>query len=194
MGLPLRAVFWQLPAFSVPAVGNAPRPSGVGAPKVLPMNHLRFSCSMLLGVVLLACSPKFIPNTDVEDTEHNREIIQFCEEYRRAVERRNIGLLLKLAHPSYYEDGGNIDASDDLDYAGLADYLREQFAETRAIRYEIRYRRVGEGRKNTIYVDYTYSASFKIPTERGEIWQRKVADNRLELIPEGETFRILSGM
>jgi hypothetical protein len=101
---------------------------------------------------------------------------------------------LKLAHPNYYEDGGNIDASDDLDYAGLEEYLRGKFAETRAIRYEIRYRRVGEGRKNTIYVDYTYSASYKIATGEGEIWQRKVADNRLELVPEGETFRILSGM
>jgi hypothetical protein len=142
----------------------------------------------------VACTPKYIPNTDVDDTEPNRKIVEFCEEYRRAVEKRNIALLLKLAHPSYYEDGGNIDATDDLDYAGLRDYLESRFAETRAIRYEIRYRRVGEGRKNTVYVDYTYSASYKIPTPQGEIWQRKVADNRLELLPEGETFRILAGM
>jgi hypothetical protein len=147
-----------------------------------------------IGLMLAACMPKYIPNTDVEDTEENRRIIEFCEEYRRAVERRNVAMLLKLAHPSYYEDGGNIDASDDLDYAGLKEYLETQFAQTRAIRYEIRYRRIGEGRKNTIYVDFTYSASFKIPTEAGEIWQRKVADNRLEIVPEGETFRILSGM
>jgi hypothetical protein len=158
------------------------------------MTLTRLMLVLCFALTAAACSANLIPNTDVEDTEHNRRIIQFCEDYRRAVEKRNIGLLLQMAHPSYYEDGGNIDASDDLDYAGLEEYLRGQFVETRAIRYEIRYRRVGEGRKNSIYVDYTYSASFKIPTDEGEIWQRKVADNRLELIPEDDSFRILSGM
>ena len=158
------------------------------------MLQFRSLNGFLVAVVLAGCAAKNIPNTDVEDTDGNRKVIEFCEEYRRAVEKRNIALLLKLAHPSYYEDGGNIDASDDLDFAGLKEYLVAQFVETRAIRYEIRYRRVGEGRKSTVTVDYTYSASYKIPTEAGEIWQRKVADNRLELVPEGETFRILSGM
>jgi hypothetical protein len=140
------------------------------------------------------CSQQYIPNTDVEDSEFNRQVIQFCEEYRRAVEQRKIGLLLQLAHPSYYEDGGNIDPTDDLDYAGLKVCLEEQFRETKAIRYEIRYRRVGKGRREVITVDYTYSASYKIPTERGDIWRRTVADNRLELVAHGDTFRIVSGM
>jgi hypothetical protein len=155
---------------------------------------VRLFATLLALLALSGCAQKLIPNTDVADTEKNRKVVEFCEEYRRAVEKRNISLLLKLAHPSYYEDGGNIDASDDLDYAGLRDYLESKFSETRAIRYEIRYRRVGEGRKSTVTVDFTYSASFKIPGPEGEVWQRKVADNRLELLPQGDTFRILSGM
>ena len=141
-----------------------------------------------------ACSAQTIPNTDVEDSDLNRDVIEFCEEYRRAVERRNVALLLKMAHPHYYEDGGNIDPSDDIDYAGLEEYLEQQFKVTKAIRYEIRYRRVGKGRKDIIFVDFTYSASYKIPTDKGDIWRRTVADNRLELVPHGETFRIMSGM
>jgi hypothetical protein len=43
-------------------------------------------------------------------------------------------------------------------------------------------------------VDYTYSASYKLVTEDGDIWRRRVADNRLELVPEGESFRIVAGM
>lgn len=152
-----------------------------------------------LAVVTLAagasgCGAHTIPNTDVEDTSANRRVIQFCEDYRRGVERRNIGLLMKLAHPSYYEDGGNNDSSDDIDRAGLAEYLHDRFAKTKAIRYEIRYRRVGEGRRSTVYVDYTYSASYKVPTPRGDVWRRTVADNRLELVPNGESFLILSGL
>jgi len=150
---------------------------------------------ILSALALLAgCATRYIPNTDVEDTDANRRVIDFCEQYRHAVETRNVPVLLKLADPKYYEDGGNADASDDLDFAGLKDYLEDRFRETRAIRYEIRYRRVGEGRKNSIFVDYTYSASYKIPTPTGDLWRRRVADNRLEIVPQGDSFRILSGM
>jgi hypothetical protein len=152
--------------------------------------------ALILLVVLgsMGCSREYIPNTDVENTDLNRKVIHFCEEYRHAVERRNTALLLKMADPSYHEDGGNADATDDLDYAGLRDYLEGKFGDTKAIRYEIRYRRVGKGRGNEIYVDYTYSASYKLGTAEGEIWRRTVADNRLELVPHGETYRVVAGM
>lgn len=145
-------------------------------------------------VWLAGCAHQRIPNTDVEETDFNRRVIEFCEEYRRAVERRNVGLLLRFAHPRYYEDGGSIDTSDDLDYPGLKGYLDGQFKQTSAIRYEIRYRRVGKDTRGNVLVDYTYSASYKVPSSNGDVWRRRVADNRLELIPEGEKFRILSGM
>jgi hypothetical protein len=152
-----------------------------------------FACC--LGLLLSSCSRQYIQNTDVEETDFNLRVIEFCEEYRHAVERRNVALLLKLAHPSYYEDGGNIDTSDDLDYAGLQEYLQKRFREVTAIRYEIRYRNVSEGRNNHIYVDFTYSASYKLPTPDGFVWRRRVADNRLELVADkGGGFRIVAGM
>jgi hypothetical protein len=144
--------------------------------------------------VLAGCGGQVIPNTDVEDSPTNRSIIQFCEEYRKAVEQRNTARLLQMAHETYYEDGGNVDATDDLDYAGLKAYFETKFRDTKAIRYEIRYRRIGQGRKDVIFVDYTYSASYKLHTETGDVWKRTVADNRLEMIQEGEKFRILAGM
>jgi hypothetical protein len=152
---------------------------------------LALLCTLPLGT---ACHPHLIPNTDVEDTRENRAIIDFCETYRRAVEQRDVHRLLQLASDDYYEDGGNIDSSDDLDKAGLEEYLRGKFSDATAIRYEIRYRRVGKGRKDTMYVDYTYSASYKLPTAEGDVWRRTVADNRLELVPKGDGFQILTGM
>lgn len=149
---------------------------------------------LIAGVAASACRTQYIPNTDVEDTDDNRRVIEFCEEYRKAVERKNVPRLLEMAHPAYYEDGGNSDSTDDIDYTGLRSYLKEQFAGTNSIRYEIRYRRVGKGRKNTIEVDFTYTASYRVPTEEGDVWRRAVADNRIELIPHGESYRILSGM
>jgi hypothetical protein len=161
-----------------------------------PVPSLRSLLPLLVLSVLftLGCTHQYILNTEVEDTEFNRRVIEYCEQYRHAVEQRATARLLKMAHPSYYEDGGNVDASDDLDYEGLEKYLNAEFNKTRAVRYEIHYRKVSEGRKNTVLVDYTYSASYKIPTQHGDVWRRRVADNRMQLAREGDGFRILSGM
>lgn len=150
---------------------------------------------MVLGPHLAGCEQHVIPNTDVADTALNRKIVEFCEEYRHAVENRKVGQLLNMAHPKYYENGGNIDATDDIDRAGLKDFLDERFRDARAIRYEIRYRRVEITKEEKVFVDYTYSASYKIPGATGEeVWHRQVADNRLELVPYEDTYLILSGM
>lgn len=147
-----------------------------------------------VGVGAAGCSTTYIENTDVPDNEENRKLIDFCESYRHAVERKSIADLIKLASPDYYEDGGNVDASDDLDYAGLQDYLANKFQDAKSIRYEIRYRRITK-EHDRYFVDYTYSASFRIPTPRGtDQWQRKVDDNRLELVKKDDSFLIVAGM
>ena len=158
---------------------------------------LRASALLLtisLSLSALACTHEYLPNTDVEDNDFNRRVIEFCEDYRHAVERKNVGILLRLADERYYEDGATIDTSDDLDLAGLMAYLETKFRDVKSIRYEIHYRNVSFGRNKEIYVDYTYSASYQIPTSKGDMWRRTVADNRLALSTKGESFKILSGM
>lgn len=148
-----------------------------------PPRNLSFAL-LALAATLAACTSHYIPNTDVEDTSENREAVLFCEKYRRAVERRDAPLLMSLISPRYYEDGGNADASDDLDYAGMRDYLQKQLKDAKAIRYEIRYRRVISSKDTErMFVDYTYSASYKVPgLEDKDEWRRTVSENRLELV------------
>ena len=76
----------------------------------------------LLGVLMLGCAPTYIKNTKVPNTPDNREIIQFVERYRTAIEHRDNDLLLSLVSPRYLENASTTDKSDD-DY-GLASYLR----------------------------------------------------------------------
>jgi hypothetical protein len=140
------------------------------------------------------CSKSYIPNTDVENTSANRKIIAFCEDYRHAVEDKDVGKLLSMASPRYFEDGGNTNPEDDMDYDGLKDSLTSTFVKTQTIRYEIRYRKVAVNENKRVFVEYTYSASYRIPGLKGEEWKHTVADNRLELVPEGEGYKILAGM
>lgn len=142
---------------------------------------------------LVGCSTAYIPNTDVPDTEENRKLITFCERYRKAVERKDVRDMLKMASPKYYEDGGNMDASDDIDFAGLKQFLTERFDDAVGVRYEIRYRRVTRENER-IFVDYTISGSWRIPTTQGDQWKRMVDDNRLEIIEVDDDFRIMTGM
>jgi hypothetical protein len=144
-------------------------------------------------IVAVSCSPKFIPNTEVEDTKDNRAIISFCERYRHAVEDLNIGLLLSLASPNYFDDSGTVSGTDDMDKSGLETVLKERFKSVETIRYEIDYRKVYV-KKNTIYVEYTYTTSFRYNINGEPRWENKTADNRLELERVEDGFLILSGM
>ncbi len=141
----------------------------------------------------LGCAKTYIPNTDVPDNTENRKLISFCEQYRKAVARKDVAELIKLASPDYYEDGGNVDASDDIDFSGLQEFLSQRFQDAKSIRYEIRYRRVTRER-DRIFIDYTFTASWRIPVGNSEQWERKVDDNRLQLVEKGDSYLIIGGM
>ncbi len=141
----------------------------------------------------LGCGAALIPNTDVEDNAENRQIIEFMEGYRHAVEDRNIGKLLKLASPDYYDDSGTPSANDDVDYEGLATKLATWKERLVKVRYEIRYRRVTRVRER-IFVDFTYTGSFHLKTEAGDHAVRRLEDNRVVLAQNDDGFLILSGM
>lgn len=163
-------------------------------PARLAARHVALAAIALAAFGSLGCTKTMIPNTDVEDTSDNRKVVSFCEEYRHGVEEKNVGLLLKLASQRYFEDGGNANAEDDIDFAGLKDYLTTTFMKTQAIRYEVRYRKISTSENNRVLVDFTYAASFRLPGVKQEEWRHTVAENRLELVKEGESFKILSGM
>lgn len=177
--------------------------SRLGSARATALRGLATALVGALGLSAAGCAPRFIPDTDVVDNAENRRVIVFCEAYRKAVERKDVATLLGMAAPGYYEEGPNADASDDIDYAGLKDYLTKKYADATNIRYEIRYRRItAEARAcvdsheacDRVYVDYTYSGSYRLGTNDGEKWKSTVEENRLELVPHGETYLVVTGM
>jgi hypothetical protein len=157
------------------------------------LRHLASSVTLALAAAAGGCAAQTIPNTAVPDTQANREVIAFCETYRHALEQRDAGALLAMASPRYYENGGTPEGEDDYDITGLRDILRETLSRVQAVRYEFRYRRVTV-EDDQVLVDYTYSGSFRVETDEGHRWFRRVADNRLELERVGGEYRITAGM
>src|SRR5579863_7656885 len=139
----------------------------------MPGTRALFGCSMrtllLLAVlVLTGCAKTFIPNTDVLDTSENRKVILFCEQYRHAVEEKNVGQLLKLASPAYHRKSVGNSNDEDVDYVSLKEFLTTTFLQTDAIRYEIRYRKVTFEETTHVHVDYTFAASYRVPGVKKE--------------------------
>jgi hypothetical protein len=164
-----------------------------GAPAMKLSNSLFLILATALALAAAGCGKKYIPNTQIEDTEFNREIIGFCERYRHAVEDMNIGLLLSLASPRYFDNAGSPTGDDDFDRTGLEEVLNERFRAVKAIRYEIRYRDIFE-QQNVVYVEFTYTLSFQYDVGGETKWSNKTADNRLEIERVDGGYLILAGM
>lgn len=155
--------------------------------------------TLLFGVVLFVSAgcAKTIPNTDVRDTAFNREILEFMERYRAAVNERDIGRILSLCSPLYLDDMGTPDGGDDLDIRGLAEKLAVWESRVNDIRYDIRYRRVTY-EQDKVYVEYTYRASFELKdadADRGK-WTRRIGDHRAVLVRNeaDDDWAFLSGL
>ena len=147
-----------------------------------------------LVLAVTGCTKTLIPNTDVNDTAENRDVIFFCERYRKDLEDRSVGDLIKLMSPAYFETGGNTKTGDDADFDKIHEFLVGDFLKTTGVRYEIRYRRVTFTEQSHILVDFTYAAAWKIPGAKGDEWHHRVADDRLDLVRDGESYKILRGM
>ncbi|MBX3251258.1 MAG: hypothetical protein KF901_29035 [Myxococcales bacterium] len=151
----------------------------------------------LCGLSLVGCT-KNIPNTTVQDTAENREIVSFVEEYRHAVENRNVSRLLELASPRYLDDNGTPQGDDDVDFETLRTRLSAWRDRVLDVRYEIKYRRVSRDHTR-IFVEFRYTASFRVVTGSGERWARRLADHRIILTREeteggDRRLAILAGM
>lgn len=145
------------------------------------------------GTFLPSCAGTLIPNTDVPDTPDNREIVDFIEGYRHAVEERNPAGIMRLVSERYFDDNGTPGSDDDIDYEGLRDRFQRWEGDVIDIRYEMRYRRITFD-PDRVFVDFTYTGSFKVRDVDGERWSRRLADNRIEIVREDQELRIISGL
>jgi hypothetical protein len=172
--------FEQLMVFRIPRIPrNSPRLAG----------PLAAAC-----LALCACEPTLIPNTHVEDTSDNREVIDFVEKYRQAIETRNTIALLALASTNYFDDLGTPSGTDDIDYDGLKAALVRMREEVLGARYQISYRAVTFDTEQRVLVDMLYTGWFRVNGHDGPEWKRRLEPHRIVIAREDGRYRILSGM
>jgi len=151
-----------------------------------------FGVSILLA--LTACEPTLIANTHVEDTSANREVVDFIERYRQAVESRNVPSLLAMASRNYFDDMGTPAGDDDIDFDGLEVGLNRMREEVIGARYQISYRAVTYVPDQRVLVDLMYTGWFRVNTAEGPQWKRRLEPHRIVLAREDRGYKIVSGM
>ncbi len=163
--------------------------------------------ALAVAFVSLGCrgTSNFIPGTKVKDNQVNRDIIEFIENYRLAVERRDAAALLMMASKQYFEDGGTTDGKDDYGYDALRKVLTGRFQHGKDVRYSMRYMKVNRRCPRTkkhqgnegcrAYIDVLIDASYTINDANNRPVRRDKRDqNQLVLQWEGDRWKILSGM
>jgi hypothetical protein len=140
------------------------------------------------------CGHQNIPNTHVEDTAANREIIEFVERYRKAVEDRDSVTLLNMTSRFYFDDMGTPAGDDDVDFDGLKLALERIRKGVLAARYQISYRGLTYAHNDRVLVDLLYTGWFKVETPEGPEWRRRLEPHRMVLAREEGKLLILSGM
>jgi hypothetical protein len=149
---------------------------------------------MLVLGMCSACEPALIPNTRIEDNGPNREVVEFIEKYRVAVETRNSNVLLAMASENYFDDMGTPAGNDDIDYDGLKLGLSRMREEVLGARYQISYRAVSFDTETRVLVDMLYTGWFRVNTSDGPVWKRRLEPHRIVLAREDGQYRIVSGM
>lgn len=154
----------------------------------------RLICGLLLAVAA-GCAHSKIRDTEIDDTPENRDVLEFVEEYKRAVESLDAEAVIALVDPSFYEDNGNTDSSDDYDYEGLKTNLRESFERTKAMQLLLRIDAI-EVERDQAFAElyYEFRAHNEYPS--GTKWDTGTDRTRLRLIRSSKDapWRIAAGL
>ena len=150
-------------------------------------------------LALGACKPSMIKGTNIEDTDENRAVIDFMEEYRTAIESRQSDRVLSLVAEEYFEDNGTNDQGDDYGLEKLQAELERDFKHTSALQLNLTIQHI-EPRPDTdhmqVYYRYLQRALLELPA--GNRWVSSSDVNRLILKRKGDDhtdgFLIVSGL
>lgn len=172
-------------------------PSSAGQKILRPM--VAVGVALAMTIVAAGCASKQIPGTSLDDTELNRAVVDFMDEYQRAVEARSANAVLELVGPDYYEDMGTVAQDDDYGIEKLRSNLQKDLDQTKEVRLNVMVQHVEETESaGLVSVDYRYLQRALLGLPAGEKWVTHRDVNRIYLRKKGEMleegFYIVSGL
>ena len=143
----------------------------------------------------MACSPTYIANSPVEATEENLEVWTQVEEYRVAMEERDVDRLMNLVSREYFDNFATTDRNDD-DYG--YEMLRAQIVpilrnNAKKVRVKIRLTAlVIDG--DRAEAEFEYKSRFLVSEGGSDTWETRNDFNRIAFTREGGVWKIIEGL
>jgi hypothetical protein len=149
---------------------------------------------LLAGLLAFGCSAKRIPGIaiDLEDNPDNRALLHVLDSYRAAFEHKDVDALVGMASERFYEDLGTPETTDDYDFAGLKTHFVKHFKQLKTIQLTVSLKNVKVA-DDKAQIDYRYVTRYLMDLPAGERWKVTDEINRIELVREDKTWKVLNG-
>jgi hypothetical protein len=152
-------------------------------------------------LILLACAfaqgcgPKRIPGIEIDlaDIPDHRALLKVLNQYKTSLEAKDIDGLLALASPRFYEDSGTSDTGDDYSFEGLSEHFVHHFKRIKKIQLNLTLKKI-TANQDRAQIDYRYVTRYLMDLPAGEKWRVVDELNRMELVRENGTWKIINGM
>jgi hypothetical protein len=156
---------------------------------------LSFLGVLIIGFLTIGCGPKLIPGLDIElaDTPDHRALLKVLDSYRQAFENKDVKSLLSLTSQKFYENSGTSDTGDDYDHQGLNKHFEEHFKKIKNCSLNLQIKDISV-EENKATIDYRYVSRYLMDLPSGEKWQIANDLNRMELVKEDDSWKIMSGI
>ena len=156
----------------------------------------------------VACSPKMIKGTNIEETPDSKEILTVFGYYLKGFKEQNPEIFLEYVSKDYYDTNGTDEAEDDIDYDKLVEILNSdayRSLEKVSITSIIKDLFFNEAEDKAELI-YFYEVRFKMkssipPTEENAFMQpdgmtnQKVSENnKMKFVKEDGKWKIVSGL
>ena len=156
----------------------------------------------------VACSPKMIKGTNIEDTPDSREILTVFGYYLKGFKEQNPEIFLEYVSKEYYDTNGTDEAEDDIDYDKLIEILNsdayrslEKVSITSIIK-DLFFNEAEDKAELIYFYEVRFKMKSSIPsTEENAFIQpdgmtnQKVSENnKMKFIKEDGKWKIVSGL
>lgn len=149
---------------------------------------------VLAALLITGCTAKRIPGIEIQlaDTPDNRALVKLMDNFRDALEHKDMDRLMAMASKKFYEDSGTPETDDDYSYDGLMEHFTKHFKRLKKIQLNLQLKKVVV-KGNKAKVDYRYVERYLMDLPSGEKWQVTDELNRIELVKEEGKWKVLSG-
>ncbi|MBD90572.1 MAG: hypothetical protein CL940_09555 [Deltaproteobacteria bacterium] len=151
--------------------------------------------ALSFALAVSACASGTLPNTTIPETEETRAVFDRVQQYRTAMEARDVDGVISMVSPRYYENSGTTDSDrDDYGFQVLHDKVLKLLRDNvLSVQYQVLLRNIKVDGDMAV-ADYEYFYKFKFVEGGNEGWAQRNDFNRLTFAREGGQWMIVGGL